>query len=488
MKRLQKAIIAFLHIFLLLACLCIVLFMRHLTEKNNPKMPATPSQALEKTKETEAETTQEAESGQKAKEQPEITEKISEKPTPEKPYDSTEAVPDLPPTLMLASDLHYMSSDTHDDDIAFQYFLETDDGKISQHSDEIIDALLEEALQTKPSALLLTGDITLNGELENHRKLSEKLQTLQDAGVPVLVIPGNHDINNQNAATYFGTERKETDYLKSREEFYEIYQEFGYNQALSQDEHSLSYLYELDETHWLLLLDSCQYEDYNHVNGKIRQETLTWMETQLKLAADQEVQVITAAHHNLLSESRLYTADCTLENHLDVIELLERYEVPLYLSGHLHAQRIKKHLSEPGIDPDSCSISEIVLSPYSLPPCQYGMLTWDENNEMKFETKTAAFDFTKNLSEFSKTIIRNQVKKTISGVPDDLKEQMANLYAEIYYDYCAGNQMSWNEIKDTRAYRLWERVAPDSIYVKEMWQMVKDVREAHHEWEWTDVS
>jgi len=407
---------------------------------------------------------------QKQQGQGEETEQAEEK---EEPY--------VPPTLMLTSDLHYMSSTTHDDGTAFQQMLANDDGKVSQYSDMIVDTLLEETVRMKPSALLLTGDITLNGERENHQKLAEKLRRVQEMGIPVLVIPGNHDIQNRNAAVYFGTERKEAEYLKSGEEFYEIYREFGFDQAISRDKDSLSYLYALDEKHWLLLLDTCQYEDYNHVNGKIRPGTLLWMEEHLSQAKEQGIQVTVAAHHNLLSESRLYTTECTLENHQQVIELLERYEIPLYISGHLHAQRIKKHQAEPGVPPDCYGITEIVLSSYSLPPCQYGVLAWDEKDNMTFDTRKAPVE---DFSEFLKTTIRNQVQKKIQGVPDDLKEQMADLYAELYFDYCAGNRMSWDMVDTTKAYKLWERVAPDSRHVAEMGQMIADVRDHQHDWSW----
>lgn len=408
---------------------------------------------------------------------------------PEEPY--------RPPVLMLASDLHYVSRTTYDDGAAFLAMMRNDDGKVSRYSDEIVDTLLEEAIRLKPSALLLTGDITLNGERENHEKLAEKLARVQEAGVQVLVIPGNHDIRNQSAATYFGAERKETEFLEDGQAFYEIYREFGYEQSLSRDEASLSYVYALDESHWLLLLDSCQYEERNLVNGWIRPETLFWMEEQLQAAEEQGVQVVTAAHHNLLSESRLYTTECTLENADQVTRLLESYEVPLYISGHLHAQRIKKHLSEPGADPDGYSISEIVLSPYSLPPCQYGVLSWNETDDLSFDTRSAQvaeyakgqgiedpflLEFEQTGPEFLKEIIVNQVMNTIYTVPDDLKWQMAGLYAELYFDYCAGNPINRAEIRSEKAYQLWERVEPEHRYMLEMDQMMEDVRAAMHVW------
>lgn len=406
-----------------------------------------------------------------------------------------ETQPYVPPTIMLASDLHYMSSTTHDEGKAFWKMVEADDGKLNQFSDEIIDALLAEAIAAQPSALVLSGDITLNGERENHEGLADKLRKVQEAGVPVVVVPGNHDINNKNAATYFGDKREKAEYLHTGAEFLEIYHEFGYDQSPNRDPDSLSYVYPIDAGHWLLMIDSCQYEDYNHVNGRLKPETLAWLEVHLQVAKEHGIRVLPVAHHNLLSESRLYTTECTLENHDQVIELLERYEVPLYISGHLHAQRIKKHKAAPGVAEDAYGISEIVLSPYSMPPNQYGELSWTMDGDMVFETRAvdiAAYTdipgvSAAELEAFSKDVIRQQVMKTIHAVPDDLKEQMANLYANLYYDYCAGNRMSWDTVLMTRAYRLWQRVSPDSKYVAEMGEMIEDVKEDLHDWAWKNT-
>ena len=100
---------------------------------------------------------------------------------------------------MLASDLHYISQNTHDGGTAFREMVARDDGKISEYSDVLLDTLVEEAIAGKPSALVLTGDITLNGERENHRDLAEKLRRVTEAGVAVLVVPGNHDIKDRKS-------------------------------------------------------------------------------------------------------------------------------------------------------------------------------------------------------------------------------------------------------------------------------------------------
>ena len=42
--------------------------------------------------------------------------------------------------------------------------------------------------------------------------------------------------------------------------------------------------------------------------------------------------------------------------------------------------------------------------------------------------------------------------------------------------------MSWDKVSATRAYRLWEKIDPDSRYVKDMGQMIEDVKQDLHDW------
>lgn len=500
--RFKRYIPILIYLLLIVLCLAIVILMGELarpgggeeesssvSQEVSPQIPE--SEETSEPEETKADQEEEfcEETGQGPQHRGGLEEETTEFFEEEKPY--------VPPVLMLASDLHYISSGMHDDGRAFEKLVEDDDGKVSRYSDVLLDTLTAEAVSLSPSALVLTGDITLNGERENHQRLAEKLRRVKEAGVPVLVIPGNHDIMNQNAATYFGDQREKAEYLETAQDFYELYREFGYDQALSRDEASLSYLYELDDTHWVLMLDTCQYEDYNYVNGRLKTETMEWAGQWLARAAQQGIMVMPAGHHNLLSESRLYTTECTMENHEEIIRLLENYEIPLYISGHLHAQRIKKHKREPGVGDEVYGIQEIVLPPYSIPPCQYGWLEWGEEGDMNFSTRKAdvaayaraqgsddenLLRFDRYGPEFVKRIMEDQVIKKIHSVPEDLKREMAGLYGMLYYDYCAGNQMSRDGVRATKAYALWQRVDPDNEYVKDMGQMIEDVKQDLHDW------
>lgn len=403
-----------------------------------------------------------------------------------------------PPVIVILTDVHYYSPELTDYGEAFETMMSRDDGKVINYIPQLMDAFTAEMEKLRPSAVILSGDLTLNGEKAGHEALAQKLRILEEKGVKVLIIPGNHDINNYFSASYFGDEKKTAD-IVDPQEFYDIYHEFGYDQAKSRDEDSLSYVYELDKKNWLLMLDSAQYEPLNKVGGRIRKNTLKWMEKQLEEAKDQGVTVIPIAHHNLLKESILYPSDCTLENSKEVIDLLEAYRVPLYISGHLHLQRTKKYKPEPGESDTVYHISEIVADCFAIPPCQYGILKWTENGKLSYTTKSADVEtwaeengisdenllhFKEYGSKFLTEVISSQIYDQIHNLPEEQMLKMAELYGDINRDYCEGIPIDGEEIRSEEAFRLWQRNLPDSKLFVEIDAILRDTGQDHNTWEY----
>lgn len=415
-------------------------------------------------------------SGQKEGEEPE-----------EPPYE--------PPYFIIASDLHYQSPLMTDFGEAFQNFVRNDDGKVVEYVDSITDAFLAEAAEKQPDALILSGDLTQNGEKVNHEELAKKLRLLESQGVPVVVIPGNHDINHPSAASFEGTEKKKADNINA-EEFYSIYREFGYDEAMDRDEKSLSYIYQADERYWLMMLDSCQYDPENKIGGRIRKETLLWMEKWLERAREEQVMVIPVAHHNLLKESTLYPEDCTLENAVQVIDLLEQYGLPVYISGHLHLQRVKKHGNGgPSQAEESYGIYEIVSDSMVIPPCQYGELRWQEDGSVQYETcpmdvagwaasqgitDENLLNFPQYSGDFLIETVQNQVYGALSAIPDDRKFHMAKLYGQINSAYCAGTAVNRRDVKENQMYFYWNRYLGTSEWYENLQAMIKDTGKDHN--------
>jgi 3',5'-cyclic AMP phosphodiesterase CpdA len=98
-----------------------------------------------------------------------------------------------------ATDLHYLSKGLTDNGEAFNKFISSGDGKQLKYIDEIFNAFTYNIKTTKPDVLIISGDLTNNGEKQSHLDLAKKLKTIEESGTPVYVIPGNHDISNPYA-------------------------------------------------------------------------------------------------------------------------------------------------------------------------------------------------------------------------------------------------------------------------------------------------
>ena len=95
--------------------------------------------------------------------------------------------------LIVATDLHYLSPSIVERGEVFEKVYLGGDGKQMNYMSEIPDAFIEDVIKEKPDGLILSGDLTFNGEKKSHEELVEKFKKVEKSGVPVMVIPGNHD-------------------------------------------------------------------------------------------------------------------------------------------------------------------------------------------------------------------------------------------------------------------------------------------------------
>ena len=273
--------------------------------------------------------------------------------------------------MITATDLHYLAPELTDHGDYFRRVMENGDGKVTEYCEEITEAFLAEVMAQKPDALILTGDISFNGARASHEALARKLQRLEDAGIPVFVLPGNHDLYRGTSAAFFG-EGYELVPSVTGEEFGEIYAAFGFDEALSRDSDSLSYMAQMADGMRLLMLDANTLHDYCSLSD----QTLSWVEAELAAAKAEGMTVLAACHQNLFQHSIFrggYMLDCSEQ----LQELLERYQVPLMLSGHMHVQ----HIMSRG------SVTEITTSPLTMSACRYGSLHW-EGERIRYETSS----------------------------------------------------------------------------------------------------
>lgn len=165
-----------------------------------------------------------------------------------------------PLTFWVATDTHFLDKKLQDGGTAFQKYVTGGDGKMLPYSDEILETLVYDTEQQKPDFLILSGDLTNNGERSSHQELTQKLKRIEAQGTSVYVIPGNHDLFNPWARSFSGDKQLVTDSITDKD-FTKMYENFGYKEAVSRDKESLSYIVKAAPNLWLLMIDSSQYHN-----------------------------------------------------------------------------------------------------------------------------------------------------------------------------------------------------------------------------------
>ena len=272
-------------------------------------------------------------------------------------------------TVVHISDPHYLSSSLFDYERLRNLMMKSD-GKATHIMDKVMDEFVEEMKELKPDAVVITGDLTYNGEKQSHLELRSYLVPLQEEGIKVYVTVGNHDtltspyaLLKEGAVETEGTSPMEGE---------EIWSDFGYGKAEYQDGASSSYLTRIKDDIWLLVLDS-----NNGSSGSVRQKTLTWMEGAIKAVKAKGGKIICATHQNLFVHNPRYTFGYQINNSSSVLTILNKYGIKLNLSGHLHIQHIKE---EKGV-------KEIAAESFADWPLQYGILEIQDDGSYSYCTK-----------------------------------------------------------------------------------------------------
>ena len=357
-----------------------------------------------------------------------------------------------PVTLFVATDLHYLAPALTDHGPCFERSITLGDGKVMAYSEELVEAFVTQVIDRHPDALILSGDLSFNGERASHGALADKLARVEAAGIPVLVIPGNHDLNSRNAVRFVAESYERVDSVTA-EDFRAIYQPFGYDGALSRDSSSLSYVVGVSEDLRILMVDV----NTSDLPGAAGPQTLAWIEEQLAQARQDGCRVIAVSHQNLINHSDLLTSGFNIVN-ANVLRM--RYaDAPVLcnLSGHIHMQ----HMSV-----TNAGIWDIATSSLAVAPNQYGVLTVSERG-LSYRTEAVdvsawavskglsdpnLLDFSDYSEDFFKTNARRQALAVVAQ--DECPEQLADFFADINAAYFAGRMDTF--ALDTQLLARWQ--------------------------------
>ncbi len=355
--------------------------------------------------------------------------------------------------IALVTDIHYLSPALYTQGEALQK-QEQASGRQFDEQQRVLEQLWKELLREQPDFLLIAGDLTHHGERESHIDLTSMLQTLEDEGIRVLVVPGNHDINIPNAVAYRGENSSPAEGI-SKEEFVTLYEPFGYGEALRRDEASLSYVAALDEQHWLLCFDSNRYEE--HVSssitaGRIKPETMEWALSILREAEQMGITLLGMMHHGLVEHMPYQSAffpDYLVEEWERHATQLADAGMPLIFTGHFHSNDITRYTSPSGKsihDIETASLAQYPFAWRVMALAEGGLevesrfvTSLPDNNNLEEEARERLEAVTRHMAE-------GRVKGSGLPLPEELVPLITDLIVKLNLKHVKGDETADPEL------------------------------------------
>lgn len=187
-----------------------------------------------------------------------------------------------------------------------------------------LEVVFEHLEQQQLDFLLIPGDLTQDGEPDNHAWLQQRLAQLP---FPVYVVPGNHDFETNIVGQSIAAS-----------DFPGYYRKFGY-----EDAQQLYYTCEVLPGLRLISLNSNFFNEQGQLVGRLDQHQMSWLEQVLPQVCDELIFVM--VHHNVIEHiphqsrhqlGRRYM----LENAAELLQILNKFDVQLIFTGHLHVQDV----------------------------------------------------------------------------------------------------------------------------------------------------
>lgn len=217
------------------------------------------------------------------------------------------------------------------------------------HTEEILEALFTQIeKESEPEIVLVSGDVTYNGEPESHEGVIRLLSGLQEKGKKVYVITATHDFRENNKTRRFTPEGAEEIDATKRSELFEMYRRFGPDEAIAVHKESMSYVVQLCDGYRLFALN----DDSNCDGGSgFSDECFKWITAQVADAKKNGQFIIPMTHHPMISPSPLYSIIGESDMMTDAKKRCSQFAdmgVPFMLTGHTHMQDISYTYSQKG--------------------------------------------------------------------------------------------------------------------------------------------
>lgn len=377
-------------------------------------------------------------------------------------------------SFWVISDTHLIADSLHDDGQAFSQMQKTSQGKDLYYQETALSAFVRMAEEKKPAAIIVTGDVTFNGERVSAERFAEIFKPLTKT--KLLVLPGNHDIYDGWAREFHGKKQYYAGQISPR--MWRNIFRTSYETAVSVDNSSLAYSVQLNPDYLLILADSNDYGKEESSTapataGFLGKEQRKWIKEQLQYASQNNLRVIFCMHHNLYAHNPAVNKGYVVDDYRELRKLLAQYNVKLVFSGHIHAQNIMSpQNSFPATEVVTacfCSNDQgygvVKVSPKEISyTCHhFKMKDYLTDKEKQNWTLTHFHDYLENIQ--LGTISAELMQEDLYRNHDDLKSvrQMGRLFGEMnYYFFTGKNHIDFDELQKLKKSEIYQRLISEN--------------------------
>lgn len=215
----------------------------------------------------------------------------------------------------------------------------------------------------KTDTVLIAGDLSFNGEKESHLGFIKLLKELKNSGKKIYVITAGHDFN-EKCWGYSEKGKYEVE-ATDRDELFDLYYEFGFQDAIAVDRKHLSYVAQIADGVRLLALNNDGTEE---VRDTFDDEQMEWIKEQAEKAREDGQMMFAMNHFPLLAGQPLFSVIPTAvqKNASKITDTLADLGVHLVFTGHMHNQSINEKTTSNGNKFFDVCTGSVIASPASM--------------------------------------------------------------------------------------------------------------------------
>lgn len=294
-----------------------------------------------------------------------------------------------PFSFFLVTDPHYFELSLGGSGEAYEERSRTDQKCVAE-TGAIIDAGFKQiANDSETNTVLIPGDLVYRSELESHKGFIKKLEYLESRGKKIYIITARHDCEEE-AFGFVGDKRIPVENTP-RKMLRKLYYHYGFEQAVSEHESSMSYVVQLADGIRLLALN-CD-GDLKDFKG-IWDDQMEWALDQIKKAHESGNYIFAMTHYPLIPFSPVMKllGDAKLTDWENVAQKFADAGVDLIFTGHMHAQAVTDYTTKKGN-----TITDVQTGSFVGCPCSYRKVTFCNDSTVDIKSYTVEdFDWDKN--------------------------------------------------------------------------------------------